>query len=151
MHEPDAEGAGRRPRRVPVLVPAGCRRKGAVAPAHEQPNGEERDERRHGCLRPALHEVRQVPLREEDRHAEGDERHRMAEPPRRSEPGGCARRTFSPRDDERRDRGEVVGVGRVAQTEQRRDQHDDQDRPLVGDSCDPFVEPEHPLPPRVDR
>ena len=52
----------------------------------------------------------------------------MAEAPPDAERGRAAPRPFAARGDQRRDRGDVVGVGRVAQAEQHRDEEDDEDR-----------------------
>ena len=120
---PKAPSGVRTPWRWPVS-PCPCRDGGehAVAPADEQPNREEDDQRRDRGLRALLDPLGEEPLGEEDRQAEGDERDGVAEAPPGPEPGGRPGRPLATGRDERRHRGEVVGVGRVTEPEQRRDE-----------------------------
>ena len=84
MHEPDPEGAERRPHRVVmvlVIVHVRMEVEVAVPPADEETEGEEDDQRRHGRLRALLHPLGQELLEEQDRQPEQDEREGMAEAP----------------------------------------------------------------------
>ena len=154
MHEPDAERTEGRPDPVTMLL-LGVRVRVEVEvpvpPADEEADGEEDDERRDGRLGPLLEALGQVALGEQDRDAEEDQRDGVAEAPPGAEPRGRPRRTLAARRDQRRHRGDVVGVGRVPEPEEHRDEEDDDDRRPVGEACDPVVEPEHapgsPAPP----
>ena len=55
-----------------------------VAPADEQAQGEEHDERRDRSLGSLLHALGQVPLREKDRDTEDDERDAVPHAPPRA-------------------------------------------------------------------
>ena len=109
----------------------------------EQPYGEEDDQRRHGGLRAALDEIGKVRLEEQDRDAEDDERQRVPETPPGAERGRPAAGVLAAGGHQRGHRGEVVGVGRVPQPEQGRDEEDDQDRAAVRERGDVVVESEH--------
>ena len=114
-----------------------------VAPADEQPESEKDDERRNGRLSALLESLREVALREEDRDAEDDERDPVTDAPPGTELRGGASDPLAPRCDERRHRRDVIGVGRVPETKESRDEEDDSERGSVGETCDPVVEPEH--------
>jgi len=98
-----------------------------AAPAHEQADCEEDDDHADRALGGALDDLRQEHPGKDDGEAEGDQRHRMADPPARAE-AACRRRpaVALPRH-ERRDGDEVVGVEGVPQSEQESDQQDDLD------------------------
>ena len=154
MDETDPEGAERRPHRVVmVLVLVGVRVQVEVAvpPADEQPDREEDDQRRDGGLGALLQALREELLEEQDREAEEDERERVPEAPERAEPGRCPAGALLPGGDECRDRGDVVGIRRVAQAEQGRDEDHDEDGAAGREDGDRVVEPEHvsysPFPP----
>ena len=98
----------------------------AAAPANQQPDGEEHDQGGNRCLRPLLQALGQVGLEEHDRHPEHDERQRVAETPEDPELGCAAAGSFPPGGDERRDGRDVVGVGRVTQSEQHRNEENDE-------------------------
>ena len=86
----------------------------AVAPAHEEADAEKDDEGGNGGLRSLLHPLGEVPLSEENRHAEHDERDAVADSPPCAQPRSGSRRPLAARCDERRHRGDVIGVGRVS-------------------------------------
>ena len=67
----------------------------------------------------------------------------MAEPPEEAEARGGTRRALARAGHQRRDGGEVVGVGRVAEAEDDRDDGDERQLAAVGERCDPAVESEH--------
>ena len=144
----DPERSGRRAHRVPVAARRPSRaREGAVAPADDEPHGEEDDERRNGGLGPTLERVREIAVGEEDRDAEHDERQRVTGAPPRTEARRRTRRALPARRHERRDGGDVIGIRGVPQSEQHRDDDHDGDRSSVGQPCDPVVEPEHRVTP----
>ena len=62
----------------------------AVAPADEQADGEEHDERRDRGLRALLDALRQIALGEQDRDPEHDERDAVPHAPPSAEPGSRA-------------------------------------------------------------
>ena len=67
----------------------------------------------------------------------------MAEAPERAEPGRSPAGALLPRGNERRDGGDVIRVGRMAQAEQHRDEEHDDDGSAVRETCDRVVESEH--------
>ena len=67
----------------------------------------------------------------------------MAETPERAEPGRSPARALLPRGDKRRDGRDVIGIGRVPQSEERRDEDHDPDGGAAGEVRDCVVEPEH--------
>ena len=75
--------------------------------------------------------AREVRLPEHDRHAEDEQRRRVAEAPGEAEP----RRAAAAVRDERRHGGQVIGVARVAQAEQDRDDEDDQRASSPSEKC----------------
>jgi hypothetical protein len=135
VDEPDPERGQRTSDLMAVLVP--------VAVPNEQADGEEDDQRRDGRLGAALDEVGEIRVEEQDRDAEDDERERVPEAPPGAERRGAAAGVLAAGGHQRRDRGEVVGVGCVPEAEQRRDEEDDQDRAPVGERGDVVVESEH--------
>ena len=115
----------------------------AAAPAHEQPEREQRDHHADARLGGRLHGFRQVGLEDDDRQPEGEEAGRVPEAPGESEASSRAGGPVAAGRDQRRDGGEVVGVGRVAETQyDRDDDHQRQGRP-VREVRDPGVESEH--------
>ena len=125
---PIPKRAERRPHTVLVARAPSLRANGrevAVAPADEQPDREEDDQRRDGGLGALLDALREVALGEEDREPEDDERHGVAEPPPGAEPGGASgsrapgrtRRASSP---PRCGRDRSRGAGRAALRRARR-------------------------------
>jgi hypothetical protein len=112
-------------------------------PAHEQPHGERHDDDADRCLGALLCALRQVGLEEHDRQAEDEERRRVAEPPGEAESPGAASPSFLVRRDQRADRREVVGVGRVAQAQEHRNDDDHEQRRSVRERGHPVVESEH--------
>src|SRR5947207_12130943 len=67
----------------------------------------------------------------------------MSEAPGEAETAGEPARALLLRADQRGHRGEMVGIGRVAQAEDDCDHDDDRDRCPVRGPCDSLVEPEH--------
>ena len=130
MHEADPERAERRADLVAVILLRMRMRmevEVAVPPANQQANGEEDDERGDRGLRSLLDALGDVALGEQDRDAEDDERDRVTGSPPRAEPRRRPGRALAARRDERRHRGDVIRVGRVAEAEKRSDEEDDGD------------------------
>ncbi len=68
----------------------------------------------------------------------------MPEPPGEAEPPRAPRAApLVPGEDERRERGQVVGVGGVAKAEQQRHREREDQRAAGADVRDPIVEAEH--------
>src|SRR4029079_8751010 len=67
----------------------------------------------------------------------------VAEAPGEPEPGSRAGRALASPGDQRRDGGEMVGIGRVAAAEHDGDAADEGERRAVVERCDPGVESEH--------
>ena len=67
----------------------------------------------------------------------------MAETPEDAELGRAAARSFPSGGDEGGHRRDVIRIGRVAQSEQRRNEEDDEDRAAVRHGGDVIVETEH--------
>src|SRR5256886_13292338 len=86
-------------------------------PADEQPERETDDQETDGGLGTLLGPLRQVRLEEDDRNAEEEEAGRVAGAPGRAESCGGLRRALLGSGDQRRDSGEVVRVGRMAEPE----------------------------------
>src|SRR6187200_147602 len=150
VDEADPERAERRADGMPVTVArriAQC--EGPVVPAHEQAHREEDDQRRDTRLGPTLQHVGKETVGQENRNAEHEQRQRMSRAPPCAETRRRAGRALAAGGDERRDRGDVVRVGRMTKPQQRRDQHDDGERASLRQSCDPVVEPEHHRAPLV--
>ena len=116
MDEADPERAERSAHGVAVLL-RGVRMRMqievAVSPAHEQADTEKDDEGGNGSFRALLHSLGEIPLSEEDRHPEHDERDPVADSPPCAQPRGRSRRPLPARRDERRHRSDVIRVGRV--------------------------------------
>ena len=111
-------------------------------PADEQPDRQADDQQADRGLGGLLHRRGQVGLEEHDRHAEQEQARGVPEAPRETEPGGRLRRALLGAGDQRRDGGEVVGVGRVPEAEQDSDEGDHEQRRPVGEARHPAVEPE---------
>ena len=117
---------------VMVLVLVGVRMQVEVAvpPTHKEPERQEHDQRGDGRLGALLHPLRQELLEEEDRQSEEHERERVTESPERPEPGCCPTRALLPRGNERGHCGDVVGIRRMTEAEERSDEdHDEVDPP----------------------
>ena len=106
----------------------------------------QQDARREGGDHEADQRLRAGPEPLGDRRAEQDQRQaddeqgrRVADPPHRAEPGRRAR-AGAVGGDERGDRHQVIGVGRVAQPEQRGEQQGDRQRGAVEQGADGLVE-----------
>lgn len=96
-------------------------------PAVEEPDGESDDHERDRGLGTPPHRLGQVLAEHDDGEPEGKQGRRVAEPPEEAEPPGAPAGTLVPAGDERRDRGEMVGIGRVAEAEQDGDRDHDPD------------------------
>ena len=112
-----------------VLVPMEVER--TAAPANDQTDREHGDDHADGRLCDPLHCRRQHRVQQHDRQAEDDERERVAEPPGPAQPGGRAPGALLRPGDEGRERDEVVGVARVPEPQQEREQEDDGDAGAV--------------------
>ena len=82
-------------------------------------------------------------VEQHERHPEGDEREGVTGAPGESEENGPARTAPSVGEHERRDRGQVIGVGRMAEAEQQRDRERKADAASVAQLGDAVVEAEH--------
>ena len=122
--------------RVRVEMPA--------VPAQQQAHRQEHDHQTHERLGAVLHRVRQVRAEQDDRQPEQRQRDRMAEPPGHAEPPRPARAVLGIGRDQRRDRGQVIGVGRVPQAQHQRDHQHQRQRLAAGQLRYPLVKPEHP-------
>lgn len=93
----------------------------AAAPLPEETERQHDDDEPDGRFHGAPGGPRQGSPDEQERQAEGDERHRMPETPREAEQRAraCAPPVCSGH--ESRDRGEVIGVGSVAEAEKEGD------------------------------
>ena len=146
VDEADAERTERRPDGVPMAllrVRVRVQVEVPVAPADEEPHGEEDDESCNSRLRALLQPLGQVALREEDGDPEDDERHTVAEPPPGAEPSARTGGPLATRCDQRRHRRDVIGVRRVPETEQHGGEEHDGHGSAFGEACDPVVQPEH--------
>ena len=117
------------------------------APKDEKPDGKHRDDHADEHLRGPLERLGQVPPEQDDRQAEECERGGVTGSPGRAQnrrTPGCAPGLGS---DERRHGDEVVGVGCVPHAEEQRDRDDDEQRRLVAEARDVFVQSEHVPPP----
>jgi hypothetical protein len=115
----------------------------APAPAEQQPDGEPDDQQPDGDLRRLLHAIGQRVAPEHEREAEREQRDRVARAPGEAERRRPARAAGPVAEDQRRDRGEVVGIRRVAHAEQQRDEDRDEEPASSAGVGDPLVEPEH--------
>src|SRR3954453_7578796 len=113
------------------------------APPVQQHHCQHHDHQADGRLRVPLQGLGQVRAVEHDREAEHEEAGSVAEAPDEAEPGRASRRALLAGCDERRHRGEVVGIRRVAQPEHERDDDDHEQCRAIGHSGDPVVEAEH--------
>jgi hypothetical protein len=114
-----------------------------AAPADEQPDGEVGNEESDRGLSGLLDAVRQEPVEDEDGQPEGEQGRGVAHAPCESELARPASGTFLVACDERRDRCQVIGVGRVAEPEEDRDGQHDHDRRAVGRRRESLFETEH--------
>jgi hypothetical protein len=115
----------------------------AAPPAQQEPRREEHDHEPDERLGRPLRGVRQVRVEQHDRQPEQGEGDRVPEPPREPEPPGAAHAAVGLGRDQRGDRGEVIGVGRVAQPEQQRDHEHQAEGLPVRQLGDPRVKAEH--------
>ena len=114
-----------------------------VTPAHEESDGEEDDEDATAVSAPCA--LGEVALGEQDRNAEEHERDAVPDSPPGAERCGRSRSFLAPRRDERRHRGDVVRVGRVAQPEQDADEEHDRHRRAFGEPAIQSSSPNMPL------
>src|SRR6266508_1532992 len=115
---------------------------GAAPPAGEEPDREAGDQEADRGLRATPDGVRQIRTVEHDRHAQGEERERVARAPGEPELRRVSRAPFGRRD-QRRHGGQVVGVGGVPEPEEYGDRNDDEKRRTVGERRQVAVEAEH--------
>lgn len=118
----------------------------AAPPAHQQTHGQNHDNDADRQLGRAGHGLRQVPPEEDHRQAAGEERDRVAQPPGQAQHAGAAGAVASVAipEHQRRERGQVVGIGRVPQTQQDRD--GERHALTAAQSCQPrqpIIETEH--------
>jgi hypothetical protein len=131
-----------RVRVLEVAVPVAMDVVVAAVPADEQPHGDRHDHDPDGELGSLLDGVGQVGPEEDDRHAECEQRHGVPQAPCQAKPPGAPRAVRFVACDKHRDRREVIGVGRMAQAEQQRDEQREQPA-AIREVRDPLVEPEH--------
>jgi hypothetical protein len=93
----------------------------AAAPAQEQPNRQKRRDDADEEFGGAACDVRQLRPEQDDRHAKQEERRCVSEPPEETEHAGTPTAPAIVREDERRDSGQMVRVGRMAGAEEQRD------------------------------
>ena len=121
----------------------------ARAPVQQEPDRQRHDHDADRQLGAPLHAVGQVGAEQHDRQAEGEQRGRVAQPPSEAQAPGAARAALLVGGDQRRDRGEVVGIGGVAQPEEDGDGAHHQRGASVPERGDLLVEPEHQPPLRA--
>ncbi len=126
-----------------VLVDVRMEIEVAVAPADEESERQEDDQGRNRRLGALLHPLGKILLEEEDRKAEEHERQSVAEAPERAEPCRRTARALTPRGNQRRDGGDVIRIGRVAEAEKHRDENHDADGGAAREACNCVVESEH--------
>ncbi len=85
---------------------------------------------------------REVGARDDDRHAQREQRGGVAQPPREAHPARAAGAAAIARD-ERGDRGQVVRVGGVAQPQQDRDEDHGAEHGAVAQLGELLVKTEH--------
>ena len=89
-------------------------------PAVQQPEREKDNEPSDQRLRPALHRSRQQTAEEHHRHAEQEERRGVSQAPRQTEHGGLPDSALSLVQQQSGDRGQMVRIESVTQTEYQR-------------------------------
>ena len=102
-----------------VLMPV--RVKVPALPPHEEPHGQPDDDEADDGFSGALRAVRQSAAEEHHRQTEEEERHRMPEPPEEAEHSRATSAAIVVRQNQRRNCGEVIGIGRMPRAEEQRD------------------------------
>ena len=134
VQQADAERLARRAQRAVVVVLAV-----AVQPADEHAQREQHDDDADGLLGGRLERRRERRAEQDQRQADHEQRGGVAGAPDGAEAGGGARAARVP-GDERRDRHQVVGVGRVAQPEQEGDAERDDERRALEEAGEGVVD-----------
>jgi hypothetical protein len=93
----------------------------AALPAHEQPHRQSDDRQADDGLGGALRHIRQTAAEEDDRQTEEEQRDRMAKAPEKAQKPCTAAAPVVVGQDQRGNRGEVIGIRRVPRAEQHGD------------------------------
>jgi hypothetical protein len=111
----------------------------AAQPLDQHARRQHHDDDPHGALGADLQPARQLRLQQDQRQPDREQRSTVADAPPRSDPGRAAGVPFV-RGDQRRDRDEMVGIGRVPQAEQERHGERDGERRPVEQGAQPGVD-----------
>ena len=95
---------------------------GAMPPSEEQAGREADDQESDPDLCRPLKLGRQITVEQDDRQPERDQRRPVAEAPRQTQDPGPPGAPAGVVQDEGRDRGQVIGIGRVREPEEERDE-----------------------------
>ena len=130
-----------------VVVAVGVGVEVTAPPAKEQPCGEEDYDDTDQSLRSLLYRPRQVTSQQHERKADENQGRAVPEPPGKAHRAGLSRRSGIPfGGDERGNRGQVVGVGGVPQTQrQAYQQYYPESRRPVQEGLEPTVYRRHTL------
>jgi hypothetical protein len=117
----------------------------AAVPAHQESRGDGDDHQPDRELGDALRGLRQQDAEDHDGQPEREQRRGMPQAPRKAEAPGAPRAVGLIAGHEHRDRRQVVGIGRVAQAEEQRDE--EREHPAAaGEIGNAMVEAEHQAP-----